>query len=86
MLGPCTDCVLAGFRRIRRFNGRELRDFRRWIEQTSNLLHLSVVLFAPLLVVVVTTLANTVESLSLLLFPPLAAGTYTLFRRLSWEK
>ncbi|WP_375796809.1 HPP family protein [Halosegnis sp.] len=36
-------------------------------------------LLVPLLIVVVTTLANTVESLSFLLFPPLAAGTYTLF-------
>ena len=79
MLGPFTNCMLARFRRISRLNRRGLRDFRRWIERTSNLLHLSVLLFVPLLVVVVTTLANTVESLSFLLFPPLAAGTYTLF-------
>lgn len=79
MLDPLTNSVLAGVRRINRLNRRGLRDFRRWIEQTSNLLHLSVLLFVPVLVVVVTTLANTVESLSFLLFPPLAAGTYTLF-------
>lgn len=79
IFGALASWVLGRVRRIRRLKHRGLWGFRRWIEQTSNLLHLSVLLFVPLLIVVVITLANTVESLSFLLFPPLAAGTYTLF-------
>ncbi|NIB99937.1 HPP family protein [Halobacterium sp. R2-5] len=66
-------------RRVSRFERRELRSFRRWLETTSNLLHVSVLLFVPLLVGLVTLLAETVEVVSFLLFPPLASGTYTLF-------
>src|SRR5699024_10816793 len=43
-----------------------------------NLVHLSVLLFVPLLVGVVTLISN-VANLSFLLFPPLAAGAYLLF-------
>ncbi|PSP86411.1 universal stress protein UspA [Halobacteriales archaeon QS_1_68_17] len=68
--------VLARLRRIER---RELREFRRWIEATNNLIHLSVLVFVPLLIAVVTALSNVVPQLSYLLFPPLAAGTYMLF-------
>lgn len=65
--------------RLHRIERRRLQWFRRWLERTSNLLHLSVLLFVPLVVIVTTAIANVTESLSFLLFPPLAAGTYTLF-------
>ncbi|WP_256296592.1 HPP family protein [Haloarchaeobius salinus] len=65
--------------RIRRVERRELREFRRWVEHTNNLLHLSVLLFVPLLITLVTYISNASTLLSFLLFPPLASGTYTLF-------
>ena len=52
---------------------------RRWLESTRNLLHITVLLAVPLLIGLVTLLSNAVDSLSFLLFPPLAAGVYTLF-------
>ena len=66
-------------RRIRRIERREIRDFRDWIEATNNLVHLSIVVFVPLLIALVTYLSNSLEAISFLLFPPLASGTYTLF-------
>ncbi|WP_299265846.1 HPP family protein [Halorientalis sp.] len=67
--------------RVRRFERRELWTVRRWLENTRNLAHLSVLVFVPLLIAVVTWLSNLVSVLPFLLFPPLAAGTYTLFAR-----
>lgn len=69
----------TAYQRVRRFERRESREFRRWVEQTGNLLHLSILLFVPLLIALVTLLSNTLQDLSFLLFPPLASGTYTLF-------
>ena len=69
----------AASQRVRRFERREIREFRRWVENTGNLLHLSVLLFVPLLIALVTWLSNSLRELSFLLFPPLASGTYTLF-------
>ncbi|MFD1565674.1 HPP family protein [Haloarchaeobius amylolyticus] len=66
-------------RRLRRLERRELDAFLRWIERTGNLLHLSVLVFVPLLIAAVTWLANASAAVSFLLFPPLASGTYTLF-------
>ncbi|WP_276272755.1 HPP family protein [Haloarcula litorea] len=66
-------------RRARRIERRELREFRRWAETTDHLVHLSMLVFVPLLIGLVTALANAVETLTFLLFPPLASGTYTLF-------
>lgn len=66
-------------RRVGRFERRELKRFLAWIENTRNLIHVSILLFVPLLIAGVTALSNTVSQLSFLLFPPLAAGTYTLF-------
>jgi hypothetical protein len=66
-------------RRARRIERREVRSFARWIETTDNLVHLSVLVFVPLLIALVTVLSNAVRELSFLLFPPLASGTYTLF-------
>jgi len=73
------DRLIAARRRVRRIERRELSEFRRWVQNTSNLLHLSVVLFVPVVIGVVTYLTNHVQTLSFLLFPPLASGTYTLF-------
>lgn len=69
----------AFLRRLGRFERRELRDARRWLEQTSNLVHVSILLVIPLVIGVVTALANTFGLLSFLLYPPLASGAYTLF-------
>lgn len=66
-------------RRLRALERREVGEFRRWVENTENLLHLSIVVFVPLLLGLVTWLSNAVELLPFLLFPPLASGTYTLF-------
>ncbi|WP_436925694.1 HPP family protein [Halosimplex amylolyticum] len=79
MRGPAGDWLFATLARLRRLERREVRAFRRWVERTSNLVHLSIIVVAPLLVAVVTTLFNSFSSLTFLLFPPLASGTYTLF-------
>lgn len=79
MLSELRRRLAAARQRATRIERRELREFRRWLETTSNLLHVSVLLFVPLLVGLVTLLANTVGAVSFLLFPPLASGTYTLF-------
>jgi hypothetical protein len=77
------DRVLARLRAVRRrlhrVERRELDEFRRWIENTDNLLHLSAMLLVPLLIGLVTLVSNSLTQLSFLLFPPLASGTYTLF-------
>ena len=67
------------WRRLRRLERREVRGFRAWLEHTGNLIHLSALLFVPLLMAAVTLLSGQVQQLSFLLFPPLAAGSYTLF-------
>jgi len=71
--------LFGTYRRLRSFERRELGEFRRWIENTENLIHLSILLFVPLLIGVVTYLSNAVGRLPYLLFPPLASGTYVLF-------
>jgi len=71
--------VLALFSRLRRLARRELHAFRRWLETTENLLHLSVLVLLPIIIGGVTLLSNAIDALSFLLFPPLAAGAYTLF-------
>ncbi|WP_439027371.1 HPP family protein [Haloarchaeobius sp. DT45] len=65
--------------RLRRAERREWREFRRWVEDTSNLVHLSVLVFVPLLIAAVTAIANAEDLLPFVLFPPLASGTYSLF-------
>ncbi|MEF8883418.1 MAG: HPP family protein [Halapricum sp.] len=65
--------------RLSRLERREIHAFRRWIENTRNLLHLSILVALPLLLGIVTALANAVDTLPYLLFPPLASGSYTLF-------
>ncbi|RDZ63416.1 universal stress protein UspA [Haloferax sp. Atlit-12N] len=65
--------------RIRRIERREMVAFGRWIENTNNLLHLSILFIIPVLIAGVTFISNSVSTLSFLLFPPLASGSYTLF-------
>ncbi|MFB6305016.1 MAG: HPP family protein [Haloferacaceae archaeon] len=69
----------ALLRRVRRVERREAAAFRRWVEDTDNLLHLTVTLAVPLLIGLVTYVSRSVGVIPFLLFPPLAAGTYTLF-------
>ncbi|MFB6095690.1 MAG: HPP family protein, partial [Halodesulfurarchaeum sp.] len=66
-------------RAVRQLLQLRVRQFRRWLESTSHIEHLSVLVFAPLLIALVTVLSNSIAQLSFLLFPPLASGTYTLF-------
>ncbi|MFB6146208.1 MAG: HPP family protein [Halobacteriaceae archaeon] len=67
--------------RLQRVERREIREFRRWIQITNNLLWVSIVLVVPLVIGLLTYLSNTIDVLPFLLFPPLASGTYSLFRR-----
>jgi len=69
----------SAWRRLRRLERREVRGFRAWLEHTNNLIHLSALLFVPLLMGAVTFLSGELQELSFLLFPPLASGAYTLF-------
>ncbi|WP_435070117.1 universal stress protein [Haloplanus sp. C73] len=71
--------LVAGARRVRRFERRELAAFSRWLQHTGNLLHLTVLVAVPLLIGLVTLISNAFAELSFLLFPPLASGVYTLF-------
>jgi nucleotide-binding universal stress UspA family protein len=71
--------LVVAARRLRRFERRELAAFGRWLQHTGNLLHLTVLVAVPLLIGLVTLISNALTELSFLLFPPLAAGAYTLF-------
>jgi|AntDeeMetagen285_2_1112576.scaffolds.fasta_scaffold00029_34 nucleotide-binding universal stress UspA family protein len=66
-------------RRLREFERREIRAVRHWLADAENLLHLSALVFVPVLVGGVTWLANASPVVSFLVYPPLAAGAYTLF-------
>lgn len=68
-----------GAGRFRRFERRKRRVLRRRLEETSVLVHVSILLFVPFLVGLLTYLSNRIDHLSFFLFPPLAAGTYALF-------
>ncbi|MFD1640755.1 HPP family protein [Halohasta litorea] len=65
--------------RLREFERREIRAVRHWLADPEHLLHLSALVFVPLLVGGVTWLANVSPVVSFLVYPPLAAGAYTLF-------
>lgn len=69
----------AHFDRRYRAIPRSRTDLRRWLEATDHLIHLSVLLLVPVLIAVVTAVSNAAVELSFLLFPPLAAGAYSLF-------
>ena len=61
-------------RRLQEFERREIRAIRHWLADAENLLHLSALVFVPLLVGGVTWLANVSPVVSFLVYPPLAAG------------
>ncbi|MFC7072590.1 HPP family protein [Halovenus rubra] len=69
--------LVAG--QIRRVGRQRWRDLRRWLEATQNIVHLSILLLVPLLIGLVTAISNALPGLSFLLYPPLAAGAFTLF-------
>jgi len=73
------DRVRDTARWLRNVQRRDLAAFRAWLESTRNLLHLSVLLVVPLVIAAVTAVSTRVEAVSFLLYPPLAAGAYTLF-------
>ncbi|WP_379777176.1 HPP family protein [Haloarcula pelagica] len=73
------DSLQTVHRRLRRQKRRHMRALRRWLENTQNLLHLSVLVIVPLLIALVTWLSNISPIVSFLVYPPLASGTYTLF-------
>ena len=66
-------------RSVRRLAGRVVREARRRLEYTSVLVHVSVLLFVPLSVGLLTYLSRRLSFVSFLVLPPLAAGTYALF-------
>ena len=68
------------FTRFVDFLRREWQAFRRWLEDTRNFIHFSLLLVVPLLIGLVTFLANTIDLLPFLLFPPLVSGEFILFR------
>jgi len=78
--------VEKAYRGLKRRLAHRITAFRRWVEHTQNLLHLTILVVIPLLMGIVTALSNTVDALPYLLFPPLASGTYTLFSDPEGEK
>ena len=71
--------VRGALRRVRRIERREVGELRDWLENTRNLLHLSILVVLPVLFALVTYLSNSLDLLPFLLFPPLASGAHTLF-------
>ena len=58
---------------------RRVRTARRRLEETSTLIHVSILLFVPALIALMTHLSNRSSYVSFFVLPPLAAGTYALF-------
>jgi hypothetical protein len=71
--------VRTALSRLRWAVGQEIVAFRRWLENTRNFIHFSLLLVLPLLIALVTLISNRLDVLPFLLFPPLASGGYTLF-------
>ncbi|SNZ15692.1 HPP family protein [Natronoarchaeum philippinense] len=69
----------GGVRWLRRRLGRAIRGGRLRLEETTTLVHVSILLFVPVVVGLLTYLSTQLDYLSFFLFPPLAAGTYALF-------
>jgi len=69
----------AAVRWLRRRLRRAVREGRLRLEETNTFVHVSILLFVPMLVGLLTYLSGVLEYLSFFLFPPLAAGTYALF-------
>jgi len=79
MLSALRERIRAYRSRLYSIERREVNEVRRWLATTSNLTRVSVLLFVPLLIALVTIVSNTFPQISFLLFPPLASSTYTLF-------
>ncbi|XGI83235.1 HPP family protein [Halorutilales archaeon Cl-col2-1] len=52
--------------------------WRRWLSNTSNLVHISVLVFVPALLVLIIEI-GVMSQISYFLFPPLASASFTLF-------
>lgn len=65
------------FRRAVRYH--VLETLRQRISSTDRLLHLMIVFVVPVLLAGLTWLSNAIDVLPFVIYPPLAAGTYTLF-------
>ena len=68
-----------GVREVVRHLKRRVRIARRRLEETSTLVHVSILLFVPALIALMTYLSNRSGYVSFFVLPPLAAGTYALF-------
>ncbi|QLD86422.1 HPP family protein [Natronomonas halophila] len=73
------DRIERRLRRLPWFDRRPIRLFFRRLEETNVIIHVSMLVFVPSLVALLTYLSNHLDSLSFFVFPPLAAGTYALF-------
>jgi hypothetical protein len=73
------DRYADALRRLRRGRRWLPRTVRRRLEETRTIVHVSILLFVPFMVALLTYLSARIEYLSFFLFPPLAAGTYALF-------
>ncbi len=56
-----------------------LETLRQQVSSTERLLHLMIVFVVPVILAGLTWLSNAVSVLPFVIYPPLAAGTYTLF-------
>jgi hypothetical protein len=73
------DRYVHGVRRFNRGRRRLVRTVYRRLEETRTIVHVSILLFVPLLVGLLTYLSNRMPHLSYFVFPSLASGTYALF-------
>ena len=73
------DWFAVGARQSLRLLRRRLRIARRRLEETSTLIHVSILVFVPSVIALMTHLSNRSEYVSFFVLPPLAAGTYALF-------
>ncbi|MFW5921912.1 MAG: HPP family protein [Halodesulfurarchaeum sp.] len=68
---------------IRRFHAaikyHVVETLHRRISSTERLLHLMIVFVVPVILAGLTWLSNAIELVPFVIYPPLAAGTYTLF-------
>ncbi|MFQ3318254.1 MAG: hypothetical protein ACI8UR_000392 [Natronomonas sp.] len=79
MLNRLRERASGRLRRVGQLGRRLLRTGRRRLEETNTLIHVSILLFVPFLVALLTYLSNRLVYLSFFVFPPLAAGTYAMF-------
>lgn len=66
--------MIRGYRLVLRWG----KSLHAWVYDATTLIRLSVLVVVPLVMAVVTWLSNISDLVAFLLFPPLAAGTYSL--------